>query len=119
MKKINLVYCLTLVVLLTSCGAKDLDKDSNSTADNTTTLESVTNNETISSTTVKKMVESLTAEQNTIELEVGETVQLTYSILPEKLDANVLKQQEEKEESKKKSYATGKLGANKSNEEKP
>lgn len=87
MKKINLVYCLTLVVLLTSCGAKDLDKDSNSTADNTTTLKSVTNNETISSTTVKKMVESLTAEQNTIELEVGETVQLTYSILPEKLDA--------------------------------
>ena len=87
MKKINLIYCLTLVVLLTSCGAKDLDKDSNSIADNTITSESVTNNETISSTTIKKMVESLTTEQNTIELEVGEIIQLTYSILPEKLDA--------------------------------
>jgi len=87
MKKFSLVYCLITVILLTSCGAKDLDDSSINLAESEITSESIINNETISTTTVPKLVTSLTTEETQIEIGVGDTIQLTYSMFPEDLDA--------------------------------
>lgn len=71
-----------MMLLLTSCGSKEINNDISSNELETTT-QTVINNETIVTTFEPKIVTKLSTEDNQIELGVGETLQLEYTIAPE------------------------------------
>lgn len=82
MKKTVLRYTIIMMLLLTSCGSKEINNDTSSNELETTT-EMVINNETIVTTSEPKIVTKLSTENNQIELGIGETFQLEYTIAPE------------------------------------